>query len=51
MKKSAAQPVSPKKAKPEFVRRAEKSMLRVARKLRAEHRRLNLPLLVFGDGK
>ncbi|HSH38934.1 MAG TPA: hypothetical protein VK993_09120 [Chthoniobacterales bacterium] len=40
-------------SKPAFVARAEASMQRVARKLRAEHRRLNLPLLVWrnGDGR
>jgi hypothetical protein len=34
---------------PDFVVRAEWAMRRVARKLRAEHKRLGTPLVVFKD--
>jgi len=36
---------------PEFVKRAERAFRRAARKLRAEHRRLGLPLIIWKNGK
>ena len=36
---------------PEFVARAERAFVRVARKVRAENRRLGLPTVVFPNGK
>jgi ribosomal protein L31E len=53
MKKAARKPTIPLRngKQPLFVRRAERAMQRVARKLRAEHRRLKLPLLVWKNGR
>ena len=36
---------------PAFVLRAERALRRAARKVRAENRRLGLPLIVWKDGK
>lgn len=36
---------------PEFVRLALRAHRRAARKLRAEHRRLGLPIIVWENGK
>ena len=38
-------------ATPAFVVRAERSLRRAARNVRAENRRLGLPLIVWKDGK
>jgi hypothetical protein len=40
---------SQRRVRPDFVRRAERAMKRVARKLRAEHRRTGTPLVVWDD--
>jgi hypothetical protein len=46
---------SPKKRSnsdvPEFVRRAERAMRRAAKNVIKEHRALNLPLIVWENGK
>ena len=50
MKKKPA----PKRSKPEvpdFVRRAERAMRRAARNVIKEHRALNLPIIVWENGK
>lgn len=36
---------------PAFVARAERAFLRAAKNVRAEHRALKLPLIVWEDGK
>jgi len=44
-------PPQTRREQPLFVRRAQQAVQRVARKLRAEHRRLNMPLLVWKNGR
>lgn len=41
----------PKLKQPAFVRRAERALVRAARNVKEENRRLGLPLLVWGNGK
>jgi len=36
---------------PEFVRQAERALRRAARKVRAENRKLGLPIIVWENGK
>jgi hypothetical protein len=36
---------------PEFAARAERAMLRAAKKVRAQNRAMNLPLIVWENGK
>ena len=40
-----------KKAVPEFARRAERAMRRAAKNVIKEHRALNLPIIVWENGK
>ena len=42
---------SSKQAVPEFVRRAERAMRRAAKNVIKEHRALNLPIIVWENGK
>jgi hypothetical protein len=51
MKKLSQSKTRTRRAQPLFVTRAECAMQRVARKLRAEHRRLNMPLLIWKNGR
>ena len=45
-------PVTTKPTKlPPFVRRAERALLRAADNVRAQHRTLNQPVIVWKDGK
>ncbi|MFA5193236.1 MAG: hypothetical protein WC740_21210 [Verrucomicrobiia bacterium] len=52
MKKNAIRAKNGKRPPaPEFVARAERALHRVARNVRAEKRRLGLPLIVWEHGK
>lgn len=50
-KHSRAAAKKPKPKLPAFVRRAERAMRRAARNVRAQHRALNLPVVIWKDGK
>jgi hypothetical protein len=52
MKKNGSPAKSGKRAAtPAFVTRAERALHRAARKVRAENRRLGLPLIVWKNGR